>query len=74
MPTIGPADMEDILRVKIETAEDFDRLMNLSRPFIIENLDIGSCTKTWTAEELIKRVSQDRIVLPPDWPELGVIC
>ncbi|KAI4149123.1 MAG: hypothetical protein LQ341_001391 [Variospora aurantia] len=57
VPTIGPADMEDILRVKIETAEDFDRLMNLSRPFIIENLDIGSCTKTWTAEELIKRVT-----------------
>ncbi|KAL8965063.1 MAG: hypothetical protein Q9197_006689 [Variospora fuerteventurae] len=64
MPTKGPADMEDILRVKIETAEDFDRLVNLSRPFVIENLDIGSCTKTWTVKELIKRVSPDRIVLP----------
>lgn len=63
MPTVRPADPKDILRVKLETAEDFDRLVNLSRPFIMENLDIGSCTKAWTAGELLKRVSPDRIVM-----------
>ncbi|KAI4193289.1 MAG: hypothetical protein LQ348_002910 [Seirophora lacunosa] len=57
VPAVRPADTKDILRVKLETAEDFDRLMNLSRPFIMENLDIGSCTKAWTADELLKRVT-----------------
>ncbi|KAL8941591.1 MAG: hypothetical protein Q9216_002142 [Gyalolechia sp. 2 TL-2023] len=62
VPSTSAADSEEILRVRIDTAEDFDRLMAKGRPFVMEGLSIGSCTNDWTADELIKKIGPDRIV------------
>ncbi|KAL9030825.1 MAG: hypothetical protein Q9196_001079 [Gyalolechia fulgens] len=60
--TTYAANSEEILRVKIDTAGDFDRLIAEGKPFVMEGLDIGNCTKNWTVEELIKKIGPDRIV------------
>ncbi|KAL8915608.1 MAG: hypothetical protein Q9172_006857, partial [Xanthocarpia lactea] len=53
---------EEILRVSVESAADFDNMMSLERPFVIRGLDLGSCTTEWTIHELIKKIDADRLV------------
>lgn len=52
----------DIVRVKIDTARAFDDRMNEARPFVMEGLDIGSCTEKWTANELSQKIDPKRMV------------
>lgn len=53
---------EDILRVKIDTAKEFDRLIAQGRAFVIEGLDIGTCTDNWTVDELTRKIGSNRMV------------
>ncbi|KAL8732477.1 MAG: hypothetical protein Q9166_002691 [cf. Caloplaca sp. 2 TL-2023] len=53
---------EEVRRINIESAEDFDQLMNEGRPFVMEGLDLGTCTKQWTVQELLKKIDPLRLV------------
>ncbi len=50
-------------RVRVSSPADFLQVTNASRPVIIENLDIGSCTSKWTNEYLKGQVGPDRDVI-----------
>ncbi|KAL8695967.1 MAG: hypothetical protein Q9201_007884 [Fulgogasparrea decipioides] len=56
-PTLCSNPVEQVLRVKIESADDFDRLMNKGRPVVMEDLDLGRCTKDWTVPELERKIN-----------------
>ncbi|KAL8830090.1 MAG: hypothetical protein Q9170_005893 [Blastenia crenularia] len=62
VPTTSSTKITEILRIKIETHQDFDRLMAEGKPFVMESLDIGPCTSCWTAEELAKKVDPHRMI------------
>lgn len=51
-----------IPRVRISSAEDFNRLLQAAQPVILEELDIGACTSQWTNEYLKEKVGADREV------------
>lgn len=65
VPTRKQVVQEDIRRLKVNTAEEFNEWMTLARPFVMEGLDIGHCTKEWTPEELGYRLDPQRIVSFP---------
>lgn len=49
-----------IPRRKIQSSEDFARLVALARPAIIEGLDVGPCTDLWTLEYLKEKIGRER--------------
>ncbi|KAL9000082.1 MAG: hypothetical protein Q9169_001157 [Polycauliona sp. 2 TL-2023] len=54
---------EEVQRVRVETEADFDTLMHLGRPFVMEGLDLGSCIKNWTVPTLIRKIGTERLVI-----------
>jgi tRNA wybutosine-synthesizing protein 4 len=57
--TKGPKS-KDVLRVQLQTAEDFAALVAASKPAVIEGLNIGPCTQLWTLEYLQERLGAER--------------
>ncbi|KAL8800511.1 MAG: hypothetical protein Q9200_007222 [Gallowayella weberi] len=53
---------EEVLRVTLKSAEDFDLLIGKDNPFVMEDLDLGLCTKQWTVEELTRKIGSNRLV------------
>lgn len=51
-----------ILRLNIETSNDFMQMINNSQPFIIEGLDLGPCQRKWTLDLLKARIGPHRSV------------
>lgn len=49
-------------RVQITEEEDFLRIVALSRPVVIEKLDIGRCVEKWTDSYLTKAIGAERKV------------
>lgn len=47
-------------RIRLESAEDFERLVAASNPAVIEGLDIGPCTDLWTLEYLKEKFGAER--------------
>ncbi|KAK1966981.1 leucine carboxyl methyltransferase [Colletotrichum sublineola] len=58
----APVERQAIPRVKIETSEQFQKILEAGKPVIIEGSDIGACKSTWSAEYLINSVGSDRKV------------
>lgn len=52
-----------IKRVQIESAEDFDLILTTSKPVILENLDIGRCTSTWTPQYLKDKIGSRSVAV-----------
>ena len=52
-----------VARVRVESAEDFARILAASKPIIIEGLGIGPCKDLWTLEYLKEKVGTDREVV-----------
>ncbi|KAL8907345.1 MAG: hypothetical protein Q9207_001463 [Kuettlingeria erythrocarpa] len=52
----------DVVRVKLDTAAAFDDLLIEGRPFVMEGLDIGSCTAKWSPNELSQKIDFERMV------------
>lgn len=46
--------------VRLESAEDFDRLVAASKPAIIMGVHIGRCVDHWTVDYLKKKIGADR--------------
>lgn len=49
-------------RVKINSSVEFDKILDASKPIILEGLDIGVCTQEWTSEYLKDKVGAEREV------------
>ncbi|GKT49437.1 tRNA-aminoacylation cofactor ARC1 [Colletotrichum spaethianum] len=60
--SLAPVEMQAIPRVKVETAEQFQRILEAGKPVIIEGSDIGPCKSAWSAEYLTNSVGPDRKV------------
>ncbi|KAK1597786.1 leucine carboxyl methyltransferase [Colletotrichum navitas] len=58
----APVERQVVPRVKIETAEHFQKLLEAGKPVVIEGSDIGPCKSAWSAEYLINSVGPDRKV------------
>lgn len=52
-------------RIRIKVEKDFEKVINKSKPVILEGLDIGPCTQKWTLDYLKAKVGEDRSVSMP---------
>ncbi|TGO61403.1 hypothetical protein BOTNAR_0129g00140 [Botryotinia narcissicola] len=59
----GTQTLVKVPRVKIDSSVEFDKILDASKPVILEGLDIGVCTQEWTSEYLKDRVGADREVV-----------
>lgn len=57
LPSLDASHSQAVPRVIVETADEFDRLMNKGRPFVIEGLDLGRCREEWTSSGLAKKIN-----------------
>jgi tRNA wybutosine-synthesizing protein 4 len=55
-------DLVTIQRMKLSSTDDFSALVSLAKPVILEELDLGSCTKAWTSTYLRDRIGRDNKV------------
>ena len=46
----------------VETARDFERIVNNSRPVHMEGMDLGSCLVEWSFDALKVKMGKDRLV------------
>lgn len=47
-----------VRRCQIESAEDFDAILTAGVPVILENLDIGTCTRLWSSDYLKSKIGE----------------
>ncbi|KAL4776668.1 tRNA wybutosine-synthesizing protein 4 [Aspergillus nidulans var. acristatus] len=52
-----------IRRIRVESADEFQQILEDAQPVIIEDADIGPCTELWTKEYLVNTVGSDRKVI-----------
>ena len=52
-------------RICVKTKKDFEKILSKSQPVIMERLEIGRCTQTWTLDYLKTKVGGDRPVSLP---------
>ncbi|KAK2032150.1 leucine carboxyl methyltransferase [Colletotrichum zoysiae] len=57
-----PVERQAVPRVKVETAERFQKILEAGNPVVIEGSDIGPCKSAWSSEYLINSVGPDRKV------------
>jgi len=55
-----PRSLVSVPRTTVSSRADFERILNSSKPMILEKLDIGACSSRWTTEYLQDKVGQDR--------------
>lgn len=51
-----------VAREHVNMLSSFVRLMNKSEPAVMEGLELGSCTRSWTTEYLKRKIGRDREV------------
>jgi tRNA wybutosine-synthesizing protein 4 len=49
-------------RAKVQTSEEFSRIVNENKPVILEGLNLGSCTDIWTSNYLKEKIGPEREV------------
>ncbi|KAI4252792.1 MAG: hypothetical protein LQ352_004074 [Teloschistes flavicans] len=52
----GRLHAEAVSRLIVESADEFDRLVDMGQPFVIEGLDLGRCSKEWTSSGLVEKI------------------
>ncbi|EED23269.1 Leucine carboxyl methyltransferase family [Talaromyces stipitatus ATCC 10500] len=58
-----PGAIKSIGRVTIQTAADFESILNQAQPVVITGLDIGACTEKWSKDYLVQTLGSDRKVV-----------
>lgn len=56
------APITPIRRLRLETNDDFLKVVREGRPVVIEGLDLGNCVSAWTPDYLVEKVGADRKV------------
>ncbi|KAG9248031.1 leucine carboxyl methyltransferas-like protein 2 [Calycina marina] len=51
-----------IPRVKLQSSQDFDRLLKENRPVILEGLSLGSCLEQWTPTYLKEKIAREVVI------------
>lgn len=65
---------EAIERCQVESSRDFERRLQSSKPFVVEDLDLGPCVTEWTLDDLETKIGADRSVrLLLVQPQSGVL-
>ena len=59
------APITSIRRLRLETDDDFFKVVREGRPVVIEGLDLGNCVSAWSPDYLVEKVGADRQVIPP---------
>ncbi|KAK3293322.1 uncharacterized protein B0H64DRAFT_210325 [Chaetomium fimeti] len=57
------AQITAIPRLKLETADDFIKIVRDGKPAVLEGLDLGSCVSAWTLDCLVNKVGADRKIV-----------
>ncbi len=57
-----PAAISHIPQLKLETADDFPKIVREGRPVVMEGLNLGNCVSTWTLDYLVDKVGPDHKV------------
>ncbi|OQV06893.1 Galactose oxidase, central domain-containing protein isoform 1 [Cladophialophora immunda] len=52
-----------IERIKIESEQDFTRVLGEGRPKLLSNLDIGPCISSWTAAYLLSKIAPSKSIV-----------
>ncbi|KAH8677272.1 leucine carboxyl methyltransferase [Xylariales sp. PMI_506] len=55
--------LTSIPRVRIDSGSAFFEILRSAKPVVIENADLGSCTRLWTPEHLVSQVGAERNVV-----------
>ncbi|OJJ50914.1 hypothetical protein ASPZODRAFT_148300 [Penicilliopsis zonata CBS 506.65] len=66
LPSPSPVNSDDsirIPRVHVRTAAEFQEIVSIGKPVVIEGSDIGPCSESWTKEYLCRAVGSDRKVV-----------
>ncbi|KAL8891899.1 MAG: hypothetical protein Q9215_001111 [Flavoplaca cf. flavocitrina] len=50
-----------VKRVRLESQADFDQLMLLGQPFVMEGLNLGECMTEWTVDKLVQKINSERL-------------
>lgn len=58
-----PPRIELIARVKLETQEDFARILKEGRPVVLEGLGLGKCVSAWSLDYLVDKIGNDQKVV-----------
>ncbi|KAK0705156.1 methyltransferase-like protein [Lasiosphaeris hirsuta] len=58
-----PPHIEPVARVRLETQEDFTRILKEGRPVVLEGLNLGKCVSAWSLDYLVGKVGNDRNVV-----------
>ena len=63
LPDVQSKNMvQAVKRARIESEADFDQLMLLGQPFVMEGLDLGECMTDWTVDKLVQKINPERLV------------
>lgn len=52
-----------VRRRKITSPAEFSSIMTTGQPVVIEGLNLGSCTESWTDEYLLEKIGRDRSIV-----------
>lgn len=58
-----PNDIKSIPHMIVQTAADFESIMNQAEPVVITGLKIGACTEKWSKEYLVDTLGSERKVV-----------
>lgn len=58
----GKVALVNIQRTRLSSTVDFSTIVSLAKPAILEGLELGSCTKTWTSTYLKDCIGRDNKV------------
>lgn len=54
--------VESIERTPIKSSQEFERRLQFSKPFVMEDLDLGPCITEWTLDNLETKIGADQSV------------
>lgn len=58
-----PNEVKGIPRVIVQTATDFEFIMNQAKPVVMTGLEIGACTEKWSEDYLVETLGSNRKVV-----------
>ena len=58
----APTRAKSMPRIKLQDSDEFAKVLRSGKPVVIEGLELGSCTSSWSLDGLSGKVGKDREV------------